>query len=106
LITGRAYSATKAAPRSFLRTWTAELKDRKTRINVISPGGIDTPMFRGVMPTPESAAATVAQIIDMTPLSRIGRPEDVAAAALFLASDESRYIAGIDLPVDGGIRSI
>jgi NAD(P)-dependent dehydrogenase (short-subunit alcohol dehydrogenase family) len=93
------YSATKAAVRSYARTWTHELAPRGVRVNVVSPGPTDTPMFDGV--TDEMRAA----FTDRIPLKRLGRPEEVAAAALFLASDESRYVAGADLVVDGGMTA-
>ncbi|MGB8769598.1 MAG: glucose 1-dehydrogenase [Candidatus Korobacteraceae bacterium] len=100
------YSATKAALRSFARTWTMELKDRGIRVNVISPGGVETPIIDGQFPDREMADQFRAQLISLTPLGRLGRPEEVASAALFLASDESSYIAGIDLPVDGGATAV
>jgi len=100
------YSASKAALRSFARTWTNELKDRKIRINVISPGAVDTPMFDDQYPSKEGAAEGRKQITAMTPLARLGRPEEIASAALFLASDQSSYVAGIDLPVDGGLTAV
>lgn len=100
------YSATKAALRSFARTWTTELKDRKIRANVISPGAIDTPIIRSQVGSKEAADKLKAEFASFTPLGRVGRPEEVASAALFLGSDESSYVAGIDLPVDGGITAV
>jgi NAD(P)-dependent dehydrogenase (short-subunit alcohol dehydrogenase family) len=100
------YSATKAALRSLARTWTSELKDRKIRTNVLSPGAVDTPMFDGQFPSKEGAAEARKQITAMIPLGRLGLPEEIAAAALFLASDQSCYVAGIDLPVDGGLTAV
>jgi NAD(P)-dependent dehydrogenase (short-subunit alcohol dehydrogenase family) len=100
------YSASKAALRSFARTWTNELKDRKIRTNVLSPGAVETPMFNGQFPSQDSAAEARKQITSLTPLNRLGRPEEIAAAALFLASDESSFVAGIDLPVDGGLTAV
>ncbi|MGV1760881.1 SDR family NAD(P)-dependent oxidoreductase [Rhizobium sp. A22-96] len=106
-IPGRStYSATKAAIRSFARTWTNELKDRKIRTNVLSPGAIDTPMFDDQYPTGHGATDARQQITAMTPLARLGRPEEIASAALFLASDLSSYVAGIDLSVDGGLTAV
>ena len=106
-IPGRStYSATKAAIRSFARTWTSELKDRKIRTNVLSPGAVDTPMFDDQYPTGDGAAEARNQIIAMTPMGRFARPEEIASAALFLASDLSSYVAGIDLPVDGGLTAV
>jgi NAD(P)-dependent dehydrogenase (short-subunit alcohol dehydrogenase family) len=100
------YSASKAALRSFVRTWTNELKDRKIRANVISPGAVDTPMFEDQYPSKEGAAEARKQITAMTPLARLARPEEIASAALVLASDQSSYVAGIDLPVDGGLTAV
>ena len=94
------YNASKAAVRSFARTWTSELSGRGIRVNTLSPGPIDTAMM---------AAATeeVRNIITAkVPLGRMGRPEEVAAAALFLASDESSYIAGAELCIDGGMAQV
>ncbi|QQN62239.1 glucose 1-dehydrogenase [Bradyrhizobium diazoefficiens] len=101
-----AYSATKASVRSFVRTWTAELKDRGIRINAISPGAIDTPIIDAQAATKEGADAIRESFKAATPLNRLGRPEEIAAAALFLASDESSYVAGADLVVDGGLSAV
>ena len=100
------YSATKAALRSFARTWTAEFKDRKIRANVISPGGVETPIIDRQFPSKESAGQFRNFLISLTPLARLGRPEEIASAALFLASDESSYVAGAELAVDGGLNAI
>jgi NAD(P)-dependent dehydrogenase (short-subunit alcohol dehydrogenase family) len=100
------YSATKAAIRSFARTWTNELKDRKIRVNVLSPGAVDTPMFDDPFPSKEGAAEARLQITAMTPLGRLAYPDEIACAALFLASDLSSFVAGIDLPVDGGLTAV
>lgn len=101
-----AYSATKAAIRSYARTWTSELKGRNIRTNAISPGAVDTPMFDDQYPSGEGAAEARKQITAITPLARLARPEEIASAALFLASDLSSYVAGIDLPVDGGLTAV
>jgi len=101
-----AYSATKASVRSFVRTWTAELKDRGIRVNAISPGAIDTPIIDAQAETKEGADAIRGSFKAATPLNRLGRPEEIAAAALFLASDESSYVAGADLVVDGGLSAL
>src|SRR5438105_460240 len=101
-----AYSATKAAVRSFVRTWTAELKERRIRVNAISPGPIDTPIFDQQAPTKEGADQARAQFAAAVPFGRLGRPEEIASTALFLASDEASFIAGVDLPVDGGMTAI
>jgi NAD(P)-dependent dehydrogenase (short-subunit alcohol dehydrogenase family) len=95
------YSATKAALRSFARTWTTELKDHKIRTNVISPGAIDTPIINSQVDSKEAAEKLKAEFASVTPLGRVGQPEEIASVALFLASGESSYVAGIDLPVDG-----
>lgn len=94
------YNATKAAIRSFARTWTVDLKDRKIRVNVISPGTIDTGVFVGV---PKEVKD---QFVSIIPMGRIGRSEEIATAALFLASDDSSFITGIELFVDGGTAQI
>jgi NAD(P)-dependent dehydrogenase (short-subunit alcohol dehydrogenase family) len=100
------YSATKAALRSFVRTWTAELKDRRIRANMLSPGPVETPIIDGLFTSKEDADKFKAQFGAMIPLGRIGQPEEIAAAALFLASDESSFVAGIDLLVDGGLTAV
>ncbi len=100
------YAATKAVLRSFVRTWTTELKERKIRANIISPGAVETPIIDGQFPSKEAADGARAYFSSITPLGRLGLPEEIASAALFLASDESSYIAGIDLPVDGGVTAV
>jgi len=94
------YSATKAALRSFARTWTTDLKARKIRVNVVSPGAIDTPALRGLAKA--SGDGLEEAYRGQIPLGRVGRPEDIASAVSFLASDDSSYITGIELFVDGG----
>ena len=94
------YSATKAAIRSFVRTWTLELKDRKIRANVISPGTIDTPILA---PLPKEA---IAQIVSTVPMGRMGESDEIASVAVFLASDDSSFITGIELFVDGGAAQV
>jgi NAD(P)-dependent dehydrogenase (short-subunit alcohol dehydrogenase family) len=90
------YAASKAAVRSFVRTWTSELKDRRIRSNVVSPGPVDTPILAGQPPE------TIARIVSTIPMGRMGEAEEVAKAALFLASDDSSFITGTELFVDGG----
>jgi NAD(P)-dependent dehydrogenase (short-subunit alcohol dehydrogenase family) len=90
------YGATKAALRSFVRTWTSDLKDRHIRSNVISPGPTDTPAIDG------QPADAIARIVSTIPMGRIGKPDEIARAALFLASDDSSFVTGIELFVDGG----
>jgi NAD(P)-dependent dehydrogenase (short-subunit alcohol dehydrogenase family) len=100
------YSATKAAVRSYARTWTQEFKDRGIRINTLSPGPIDTPIMDGQADTKEGADAIRAAFASVIPLGRMGQPEEVAAAAYFLASDESSFVTGTDLAVDGGMAQV
>ena len=100
------YSATKAAVGSFVRTWTAELKDRRIRVNAICPGPIDTPIFEQVAPTKEGADQRRAQDAAAVPFGRLGRPEEIASTVVFLASDEASFIAGVDLRVDGGMIAV
>src|SRR5215469_4906367 len=97
------YSATKAALVSFVRTWTAELASRGIRANVISPGPTETPMVHVGAKT--SAEGTSDYFKKMIPMGRLGTADEIASAAVFLASDESSFITGIDLPVDGGTVS-
>ena len=94
------YNASKAAIRSFARTWTTDLKARKIRVNVISPGPIETPILEAV---PDG---TVDQFVSLVPLGRIGKADEIAKVALFLASDDSSYVTGVDLFVDGGLAQI
>ena len=100
------YSAAKAAVRSLARTWTMELKDRGIRVNAISPGAIDTPIIDSQVSTAAEAAELRAKFAAATPLGRIGRPEEIASAALFLASEDSSFVAGIELFVDGGLAQV
>lgn len=100
------YSATKAAVRSFVRTWAAELKGRGIRVNSLSPGPIDTPILDGQYKSQEEADAMKANLTQMVPLGRLGQAEEIAAAALFLASSDSSYSTGIDLLSDGGMADI
>lgn len=98
------YAASKAAVRNFARGWALELKDRKIRVNCMSPGAIDTPALATTTGlTPEQAEQAAQQFITQIPMGRRGMPEEIAAAVAFLASDESSYITGIDLAVDGGM---
>lgn len=97
------YNATKAAVRSFARSWTADLKDRGIRVNVVAPGGTETQLMRGYLDIRPGAEEMFNQLI---PLGRIGRPEEVADAVLFLASSQSSYIAGAELVVDGGLVAV
>jgi len=96
------YAASKAAVRNFARAWTMELKDRKIRVNTMSPGAIETPALGKTGLTAEQVEQAAAQFVSQVPLGRRGKPEEIAAALVFLASDESSYITGVDLCVDGG----
>ena len=96
------YSASKAAVRSFARGWTNDLKDRKIRVNVVSPGPVDTPGLSGLAQTEEHKQALYAQLASDVPLGRLGQPEEIAKAAVFLASEDASFIAGVELFVDGG----
>jgi NAD(P)-dependent dehydrogenase (short-subunit alcohol dehydrogenase family) len=98
------YSATKAALRSFARTWTTDLKKRRIRVNVVSPGATDTPGLRDLSKTDGDGLAALYR--DRTPLGRVGRPDDVASAVSFLASDDSSFITGTELFVDGGLAQV
>ena len=101
------YSATKAAVRSFARTWTNELKERQIRVNVISPGPIETPAIEGLASEVNLQADQLkAGLIAGVPLGRMGKTEEVAKVAVFLASDDSNFVAGIELFVDGGMAQI
>jgi NAD(P)-dependent dehydrogenase (short-subunit alcohol dehydrogenase family) len=100
------YSATKAAIRSFARTWTVDLKHRKIRVNAISPGPIDTPIFYSPTLTGEEINQIKANLVAAVPIGRMGSPDDIAKAVSFLASDDSSYITGIELCVDGGMAQI
>ena len=103
---GTVYSASKAAVRSLARTLTSDLKARKIRVNTLSPGPIDTPIFSTTGMTEEQIRAFKEQMISQVPLGRIGRSEEIATAALFLASDDSSYVTGIELTVDGGMAQV
>lgn len=97
------YNATKAAVRSLARTLTAELRSRHIRANAVSPGPTDTAGFAQFTGGSEDVER---QIVAMIPVGRVGRPEEIAAAVLFLASDESSFIAGAELVVDGGMSQV
>jgi len=94
------YGATKAAIRNFVRAWTVELKDRRIRSNVLSPGPTDTPIID------QQPADAIASIVSTIPMGRMGEPDEIARAALFLASDDSSFVTGIELFVDGGRAQI
>ena len=100
------YSATKAAVRSFTRCWTTDLRYRKIRVNTISPGPIETPIYHKVGLTREQADEAKQGLVAAVPLGRMGTPEEVASAAVFLASEDSSYITGVELFVDGGMAQV
>jgi NAD(P)-dependent dehydrogenase (short-subunit alcohol dehydrogenase family) len=100
------YSASKAAVRNFARSWALDLKGSGIRVNVLSPGATLTPGLRGLVGTPEQEKALVASLIAQTPLGRIGQPEETAAVALFLASDDSSFMTGAEVFVDGGSAQV
>lgn len=101
-----AYAATKAAVRSFARSWTVDLKPRRIRVNAISPGPIDTPILDNLAATKEELGQLKTNLALGVPMGRMGQPDEIAKAALFLASDDSSFITGIELFVDGGLAQI
>ena len=100
------YSATKAAVRSFARTWTTDLKDRRIRVNAISPGPIDTPGLSELLASSETGQERKKMISTTVPFGRLGTPDEIARAVVFLASDDASYITGVELFVDGGIAQV
>jgi NAD(P)-dependent dehydrogenase (short-subunit alcohol dehydrogenase family) len=100
------YSATKAAVRSFARTWTTDLKDRHIRVNAISPGSIDTPGLNDLLASSPTGEQRLKMIANSVPLGRLGTPNEIAKAVVFLASDDSSYITGTELFVDGGFAQV
>ncbi len=100
------YSATKAAIRSFARTWTADLKNRRIRVNAVSPGSIDTPGLNGLLASSETGQQRLKMISNNVPLGRLGTPDEIAKAVVFLASDDASYVTGAELFVDGGFAQV
>jgi NAD(P)-dependent dehydrogenase (short-subunit alcohol dehydrogenase family) len=100
------YSATKAAVRSFARTWTTDLKERRIRVNAVSPGSIDTPGLRELLASSETGQQRLKMLSASVPLGRLGKPDEIAKAVVFLASDDSSYITGTELFVDGGFAQV
>jgi NAD(P)-dependent dehydrogenase (short-subunit alcohol dehydrogenase family) len=100
------YSATKAAVRSFARTWTTDLKDRHIRVNAVSPGATDTPGLSELLASSETGQQRLQMISNSVPLGRLGTPDEIAKAVVFLASDDSSYITGTELFVDGGFAQV
>jgi NAD(P)-dependent dehydrogenase (short-subunit alcohol dehydrogenase family) len=101
------YAATKAAIRSFARTWSVDLRERKIRVNVVAPGTVVTPAYKNVLGmTDQQIESFEKQAAAATPLGRAGLPEEIAKGVLFLASDDSSYVTGIELFIDGGAAQI
>jgi NAD(P)-dependent dehydrogenase (short-subunit alcohol dehydrogenase family) len=100
------YSASKAAVRSFARTWTTDLKGRRIRVNAVSPGPIDTPGLNDLMASTGAGEQRLKMISNNVPLGRLGTPDEIAKAVVFLASDDSSYITGTELFVDGGFAQV
>ena len=106
LASNSVYSATKAAIRSFARTWTTDLKGRRIRVNAISPGTIDTPGLNELLASGEAGEQRRKMVANAIPLGRFGQSDEVANAVVFLASDDGSYITGTELFVDGGFAQI
>ena len=100
------YSATKAAVRSFARTWTTDLKERRILVNAVSPGSTDTPGLNGLLASSQVGEERRRMIATMVPLGRFGTPDEIAKAVVFLASDDASYITGTELFVDGGFAQV
>jgi NAD(P)-dependent dehydrogenase (short-subunit alcohol dehydrogenase family) len=100
------YSASKAAVRNFVRSWILDMKGRGIRINALSPGPIETPGLRELAGTPEPQQGLLEYLASQVPLGRVGRPDEIAAAAAFLASDDASFVNGVELFVDGGVAQI
>src|SRR6266581_2211227 len=100
------YSATKAAVRSFARTWTTDLKDRRIRVNAVSPGATDTPGLNDLLASTAAGQQRLKMLSNTVPLGRLGTPDEIAKAVMFLASDDSSYITGTELFVDGGMAQV
>ena len=100
------YSATKAAVRSFARTWTTDLKARRIRVNAVSPGATDTPGLSDLLASADVGEERLQMISNTVPLGRFGTPDEIAKAVVFLASDDSSYITGTELFVDGGFAQV
>jgi NAD(P)-dependent dehydrogenase (short-subunit alcohol dehydrogenase family) len=100
------YSVTKAAVRSFARAWTADLKDRGIRVNAVSPGSIDAPGLSDLLASSETGQQRLKMISNSVPLGRLGTPDEIAKVVAFLASDDSSYIMGTELFVDGGLAEV
>ncbi len=106
LASNSVYSATKAAIRSFARTWTTDLKDRHIRVNAVSPGTIDTPGLSELLASSQVGEQRRKMISTSIPLGRLGTADEIAKAVVFLASDDSSYVSGVELFVDGGFAQV
>ena len=106
LPTNSVYAATKAAVRAFARTWTTDLKDRRIRVNAVSPGSTDTPGLSDLLGSTEAGQQRLQMISSAVPLGRLGTPDEIAKAVVFLASDDSSYVTGTELFVDGGFAQV
>ena len=106
LPTNSVYAATKAAVRSFARTWTTDLKERRIRVNAVSPGSTDTPRLSQLLASTDSGQQRLKMISNTVPLGRLGTPDEIAKAVVFLASDDASYITGTELFVDGGFAQV
>jgi len=100
------YAATKAAIRSFARTWTTDLKPRRIRVNAVSPGPIDTAGLRELLGSSDAGKQRLESIGSIVPMGRLGEADEIAKAVVFLASDDSSYVTGIELFVDGGLAQV
>jgi NAD(P)-dependent dehydrogenase (short-subunit alcohol dehydrogenase family) len=100
------YSATKAAVRSFARTWTTDLKERRIRVNAVSPGPIETPGLNNLVASTGAGEESLKMLSNSVPLGRLGTSDEIAKAVVFLASDDSSYITGTELFVDGGFAQV
>jgi NAD(P)-dependent dehydrogenase (short-subunit alcohol dehydrogenase family) len=106
LASNSVYSATKAAVRSFARTWTTDLKSRRIRVNAVSPGSIDTPGLSELFGSSETGQQRLKMISNVVPLGRLGTSDEIAKAVVFLASDDASYVTGAELFVDGGFAQV
>ena len=106
LASNSVYSATKAAVRSFARTWATDLKNRRIRVNAVSPGSIDTPGLSELLGSSQIGQQRLKMISNIVPLGRLGHPDEIAKAVVFLASDDATYITGTELFVDGGFAQV